>query len=306
VRIVVALGGNALMSPHHDEDDTHEHVRSAVRGIVRVAGEHDVVVTHGNGPQVGVLAAHVTTSAALPHSLDVLGAETEGLLGYLLQLELLEQLPDRDVATLLTLVEVDPDDEAFATPSKPIGMVLDDDGRSLAASRGWRVVAIDDGWRRVVASPRPTRLVTPAPLRTLVDAGVVVICGGGGGIPVARAPDGLTGVDAVVDKDATSALVAEAIGADLLVIATDVDAVYEGWGTNHAVALRHEHPSSVHRRAFAAGSMQPKVDAACTFAEHTGGRAVIGALTAIPERVAGTDGTVISVTFDPAVTHEHS
>jgi carbamate kinase len=309
MRIVVALGGNALTSPQRGPDDTREHVRDAVRGIAEVAAEHDVVVTHGNGPQVGVLSSESSTTS-LPHGLDVLGAETEGLLGYLLQLELMNQLRDRDIATLLTLVEVDPADHAFISPSKPIGMVLGDDARADAAARGWRFVAATGGWRRVVPSPAPTRLVAPEPLQTLVGSGTVVICGGGGGIPVVHTPRGLVGVEAVIDKDATSALVAEAIGADVLVLATGTDAVYEGWGTDHAAALHHESPTSLARRSFAAGSMQPKVAAACAFVARTSGRAVIGALDAIPDLVAGTAGTVITgriarhtvdqpVTFDP-------
>lgn len=298
MRVVVALGGNALMPPQRD-GDPHEHLREATHGIAEVARDHEVVVTHGNGPQVGVLASQDDVDAALPHGLDVLGAETEGWLGYQLQVELMSRLPARDVATLLTLVEVDPGDASFRAPSKPIGMVLDDEARHRAASRGWHVTATDVGWRRVVASPAPTRLVAPAPLLTLVDAGSLVICGGGGGIPVVRTPDGFVGVEAVVDKDATSALVAEAIGADVLVIATGADAVYDAWGSARARALPHETVASLAGRSFAAGSMQPKVDAACAFVEHTGGRATIGALAAIPELVTGTAGTNVTIDGDP-------
>jgi carbamate kinase len=294
VRVVVAVGGNALMSATGSDDDPNAHLRDAVRGVVEVAARHDVVVTHGNGPQVGVLAAEHPGGAALPHGLDVLGAETEGLLGYLLALELVNRLPHRDVATLLTLVEVDPDDDAFGAPSKPIGVVLPSDARAEAEARGWRVVPVGNGWRRVVASPRPLRIVSSAPLLTLVEAGTIVICGGGGGIPLVHTRDGLVGVEAIVDKDATSALVAEAIGADVLVIATAADAVYDGWGTPGATALRHESPGSLARRTFAPGSMQPKVDAACAFVSRTGGRAVIGSLTEIPQLLAGSVGTVVT------------
>jgi carbamate kinase len=295
MRVVVALGGNALQSPRDCADQTDEHVRAAVRGIAEVALEHDVVVTHGNGPQVGVLASQETTvGSPLPQGLDALGAETEGMLGYLLQLELLNHVASRPVATLLTLVEVDAADAAFATPSKPIGMVLDDAARANALERCWDLVPTSGGWRRVVPSPAPVRLLSPEPLLTLVDAGAIVVCGGGGGIPVARSRQGLVGVEAVVDKDATSALVAEEVHADLLVFATDTDAVYDGWRTPQEVPLRFESPASLRSRSFASGSMQPKVDAACRFVTRTGRRSVIGALTAIPELVIGSAGTIVT------------
>jgi carbamate kinase len=295
MRVVVALGGNALLSSRAGTGTTQQaRITRAVDGLVAVAHSHELVVTHGNGPQIGVLALQsATVPALLPAELDVLGAESEGLLGYLLQLELTNRLPDRDVATLLTLVEVDPDDEAFAHPTKPVGMVLDSHDRSMARRRGWAVARSGSEYRRVVASPSPLRLVAPGPLRQLVDAGTVVICGGGGGIPVADRGHGLAGIDAVVDKDATSALVARAVDADVLVLATDVDAVYRDWPTDDAVALRHLTPELAATEAFAAGSMGPKVDAATAFAVATGRRAVIGALDAIPELVRGLTGTIV-------------
>jgi carbamate kinase len=215
------------------------------------------------------------------------------MLGYLLQLALTNRLPQRDVITLLTLVEVAAPDGA-PVPKKPIGVVLPSSSRTEAEARGWQLVAVGDGWRRVVPSPPPLRLVAPDPLRTLVDGGAVVVCGGGGGIPVARTPQGLAGVEAVVDKDLTSALVAEAVDADVLVIATDVDAVYDGWGTDTPVALEHETPASLQRRTYAEGSMAPKVMAASAFVTRTGGRAAIGALRAIPDLARGAAGTQVT------------
>jgi carbamate kinase len=297
MRVVVALGGNALLPPgaaDASDDAQAARVRAAVDGLVDVASEHDVVVTHGNGPQVGALASQLGVGPSpLPGALDVLGAETEGMLGYLLQLALTNRLPDRDVVTLLTLVEVASPGDA-RVPTKPIGVVQPGSARADAEARGWRLAPVGDGWRRVVPSPPPLRLIAPDPLRALVDDGAVVVCGGGGGIPVTRTRHGLAGVEAVVDKDLTSALVAEAVGADLLVIATDVDAVYDGWGSDAPVALVQETPSSLRRRQFAEGSMAPKVAAAANFVTRSGGRAAIGALGAIPDLVRGTAGTQVT------------
>jgi carbamate kinase len=295
VRVVVALGGNALLPARRGASTVqHDRIRVAVDGLVEVAQAHELVVTHGNGPQIGVLSMQSTnTPGLLPGALDVLGAESEGLLGYLLELELVNRLPERDVATLLTLVEVDPSHRAFSQPSKPIGMALDAEEREAAGARGWTVVDTDGQWRRVVPSPPPAQLGAPAPIRQLVDAGTVVICGGGGGIPVANRDGELVGVEAVVDKALTSALVADAVDADLLVLATDVDAVYDGWGTDHPVAVPRLAPSTRAAQRYAAGSMGPKVEAACAFASTRSRRAIIGSLPAIPQLVQGCAGTII-------------
>ena len=251
-------------------------------------------MTHGNGPQVGLLALQGDAyDAVAPYPLDVLGAETEGMIGYLLDQELVNALGGRPVATLLTQVIVDRDDPAFALPTKPIGPVYDrETADRLAAERGWAVAPDGPYHRRVVASPEPRSIVELTTLRLLVEAGVLVVCVGGGGIPVAVDRDGrLCGVEAVIDKDLAAALLARGLGADALLMLTDVPAVQAGWGTPEARELAHVSPSELRELSFAQGSMGPKVEAACRFVEATGGFAGIGALAdarAILQRRRGT------------------
>ena len=252
-------------------------------------------MTHGNGPQVGLLALQSeTTPDTMRFPLDVLDAESEGMIGYLVEQQLRNDLVDREVVTLLTQVEVSTDDAAFARPTKPIGPIYTEArARQLARERGWTVAPDGDSYRRVVASPEPLAIVELAAVRALLAAGCVVICGGGGGIPVRRTREGLLGVEAVIDKDATSALLAELLGADVLLLLTDVDAVYEGFGTPAARPIHATTVDELLSSPLAAGSMAPKVAAAIEFVSNTGMPAAIGALSDAIGVVHGTAGTRI-------------
>lgn len=297
-RLVIALGGNALLwrSEAPDIDVQRSNVRLAVRSIARVAGEAEIVLTHGNGPQVGLLALQAEAyPGARPYPLDVLGAESEGMIGYLLEEELRNVSPEREVATLLTEVLVDASDSAFAQPTKPIGPSYTlEVARRLADRRGWTIGPDGAGWRRLVASPEPRRIVELPAIRLLVEAGVLVICVGGGGIPVVcDAAGGLHGVEAVVDKDLSAALLATELRADGLVMLTDVDAVYEGWATPQARPIRSASPAHLRTTAFASGTMAPKVEAGCRFVEGGGRFAAIGALGELSSILAGQAGTTI-------------
>ena len=300
MRLVVAIGGNALLRRGQALSAANqlENIRVATTQLARVALAHELVLTHGNGPQVGLLAlqsAAYTEVEAYP--LDVLGAETDGMIGYLIEQELANALPDsRTVATLLTRVEVDPKDTAFTHPTKPIGPVYNEaDAQRLAAARHWAIAADGTGFRRVVASPQPLRVLGLDPIRWLLERGAVVIAAGGGGIPVAKGIEGrqLHGVDAVIDKDLCSGLLARGIEADCLVIVTDVKAVFLDWGTPAQRAVGKVTPEALASHAFAAGSMGPKVAAACEFVRATGKRAVIGSLDEIEAMLAGTAGTQV-------------
>jgi carbamate kinase len=311
VRIVVALGGNALLRRGEPMDAAVQfaNVRAAARALAPLAREHEMIVTHGNGPQVGLLALQNESYAGTPpYPLDVLGAQTQGMIGYMIEDELRDELQGaREVVTLLTEVLVGPDDPAFAAPSKPIGPVYSEaEARALAATRGWTVGPDGGHWRRLVPSPEPIAIIEVNAIRLLVRAGVVVICGGGGGIPVVREPSGaLRGVQAVIDKDLLAALLGTALEADALVMLTDVDAVYEGWGTPDARALRRATPARLRSMSFASGSMAPKVEAACRFVEprvdtrrardghRSGCFAAIGALGDAGALIKGEKGTRI-------------
>lgn len=298
--VVIALGGNALLRRGEplDAPALQGAARAAAAQVAAVAGQARLVLTHGNGPQVGLLAlaqeAPAFAHAAQP--LDVLGAETEGQLGYLLELELRNALPGREVVALITTTEVDAGDPAFGDPVKPIGPVYtESDAQRMAAARGWTVHPDTGGWRRVVPSPAPRHIGELAAIRRLVGDGVLVVCAGGGGIPVVRGADGrLAGVEAVVDKDPASALLAGALGADVLVLATDVDGVHAGWGTPGERLLTAATPLELRALALPAGSMGPKVAAAVAFVEAGGTRAAIGALDQLPALVAGRAGTQIT------------
>jgi carbamate kinase len=283
VRVVIALGGNALLRRGEplEADVQRGNVRRAARAIAAVARAHEVVVTHGNGPQVGLLALQGEAFPDVrPYPLDVLGAESEGMIGYLIEQELANELPGRDVVTLLTQVVVERTDPAFQTPSKPVGPVyMEAVARRLASERGWSVARDGNRFRRVVPSPAPRRILELRAIRLLLDAGALVICAGGGGIPVAIDEAGaIRGVEAVIDKDLSAALLATALEADALLMLTDVPAVHHDWGTPRARPIRETTPGELHRMTFAAGSMGPKVEAVCRFVEATGGTAVIGAL----------------------------
>ena len=301
MRIVIALGGNALLRRGEPltADTQRRNVRRAVEALAPLAAGHELVITHGNGPQVGLLALQGAAHRAGPaEPLDVLDAETEGQIGYLIEQELGNVLPGRRCATLLTQIEVDAHDPAFADPSKPIGPVYDArEAQRLARERGWRMARDGDHYRRVVASPRPQRILELPVIALLVGQGVIVICAGGGGIPVVRRADGsFTGVEAVIDKDLASSLLARELKADALLMLTDVDAVYRDWGSAAARPIRHSVPGELRGLALAPGSMGPKVEAACEFVEQTGGVAAIGRLKDAARLLSGEAGTRVTLT----------
>lgn len=297
MRIVIALGGNALL--RRGEPLTAENQRANVQlaadRIAHVAEGNELVVAHGNGPQVGLLALQAQAYREVrPYPLDVLGAQTEAMIGYVIEQELGNLLPpEQALATLITMVEVDPHDPAFADPTKFIGPIyLEEEARKLAAEHGWTIKQDGNAFRRVVPSPKPKRIFEIRPIKWLVEKGAIVVCAGGGGIPTMLDEHGtLHGVEAVIDKDLASALLAEQLEADLLVIATDVDGVYVDYGTAAQRKLHAVTPAQLQALSFPSGSMGPKVEAACSFARHTGKEAVIGSLADIKDIVHGTAGT---------------
>ena len=292
MRIVVALGGNALLRRGERVTTTalRQNIAAAAASIAELAADHEVVVTHGNGPQIGLLSLQQPDDP-----LDILDAETEGQIGYLLEQELSNALPQRAIATLLTQVIVDPLDPAFDSPTKPIGPVYSrEQAKRLASSCGW-TIAPDGAWyRRVVASPEPLAIVEIGAITSLLESGVVVICAGGGGIPVAADNVGaLHGVDAVIDKDLTASLLAVMVDADVLLMLTDVDHVMRDWATPAARPIAATTADELRALAFAAGSMGPKVEAACRFVEATERLAAIGPLTGAAAVLRGEQGTTI-------------
>ncbi|BBY90488.1 carbamate kinase [Mycobacterium gallinarum] len=297
MRIVIALGGNALLRRGQPmtAENQRANIRAAAESIAQVVPGNEIVVAHGNGPQVGLLALQAAAyHEVAPYPLDVLGAQTEAMIGYVIEQELGNLLPsDQSLATLLTMIEVDRNDPAFASPTKPIGPIYDQEtAERLKAARGWAIAPDGDNFRRVVASPKPKRIFEIRAIRSLVERGTIVICAGGGGIPTVYDEAGLLhGVEAVIDKDLASALLAEQLDAQLLVIATDVDGVYTDWGTPRQAQLGRVAPAELLGLDLPAGSMGPKVQAACDFAQSTGNEAVIGSLTDIAKIVAGDAGT---------------
>jgi len=299
MRIVAALGGNALLERGEkpDSDIQQSHVQDAVAALAPLARAHDLVVTHGNGPQVGVLALESARDRALsrPYPFDVLGAQTQGMIGYWLAQALRRTVPGRPVGCLICQTLVNRDDPAFENPTKFVGPVYPETkARALAAERGWAVRCDGAAWRRVVPSPEPRELVELPLVRVLLDSGALVVCAGGGGIPViADASGGLHGVEAVVDKDLTAALLARAVNADALLLLTDVDAVIDGFGTADARPVRRATPGELRTRSLPAGSMGPKVEAACRFVEATGKLTAIGRLDDAEALLAGRAGTAV-------------
>jgi len=302
--VVVALGGNALMrrGERPSADAQRRNLRRAAGALASIAQENALVVTHGNGPQVGWLALQAEAVAAIdPFPLDVLGAQTQGMIGYMIEDELRDRLGDtREIATLLTQVVVDAADPGFEAPSKPVGPVYSEaKARALADRHGWTMAAEGPHWRRVVPSPEPRRILELRVLELLIDAGVIVICAGGGGVPVVADPDGgWRGVEAVVDKDLSAALLADALAADVLLLLTDVDAVYADWDSDSRKPIARATPKQLRSASFAAGTMGPKVEAACRFVEASANegrsrRAAIGALEDAEAVLAGTAGTRI-------------
>ncbi|MEV7119197.1 carbamate kinase [Kitasatospora griseola] len=299
MRIVAALGGNALLQrgEHPDAVVQQHHVHEAGRSLAELAlAGHEVVITHGNGPQIGLLAVESETDPALsaPYPLDVLGAQTQGMIGTLLARELAGRLPGRAVAALVTHTEVDPGDPAFGLPDKFIGgQLTEEQARLMERERGWSCARDGERLRRVVPSPLPREIVEVSAIRTLLATGTVVIAAGGGGVPVVRNPDTglLRGVEAVVDKDRTAALLAERLDADALLILTDVTHVFRGFGTLRPRPVTSATPEQLRGLDLPAGSMRPKAEAVAEFVEHTGRPAAIGPLDDALGTLLGTTGT---------------
>ena len=293
----MALGGNALLKRGQPltAENQRRNVAIAAKALAPLAHDYQLVISHGNGPQVGLLSLQSAAYEEVEeYPLDILGAQTEGMIGYMIEQELGNLLPmEEPLATILTMVEVDPDDPAFNNPTKPIGPVYNEqEAKILAEQKGWSVAPDGEHWRRVVASPEPQRIFEMRPIHWLLENGATVICAGGGGIPTVYKPDGtLEGVEVVVDKDRASALLAFELDAGLLILATDTDGVYLDWGTEDARIINRVTPEQMEQYEFEEGSMGPKVEAACGFVRRSGGRAVIGSLTDMQGMVAGTAGT---------------
>ena len=305
MRVIVALGGNALLRRGEPMTAVNQrsNVRAACKAIAPLARDHELVISHGNGPQVGLLALQGSAYKEVdPYPLDILGAQTEGMIGYLIQQELGNELPfHRRLASLLTLIEVDREDPAFNNPTKPIGPIYaHEEAAALALEKGWVFKPDGASLRRVVPSPAPRRIFGIEPVEWLLEHHCVVICAGGGGIPVmyadTPAPAGrqLVGVEAVIDKDLASALLATDLRADVLLIVTDVDAVYTGWGGPQQRAIRRATPAALAESQFATGSMGPKVRAASSFVEQTGGLAAIGSIADTLALLHGQAGTTVT------------
>ncbi|WP_425409795.1 carbamate kinase [Hyphococcus sp.] len=298
--ILIALGGNALLKRGEPITSAAQwtNIRNAARAIANVAGEHQLVITHGNGPQAGLLALQAGAyKKAEPYTLDIIGAATAGMIGYMIEQELGNVLGyEVPIATMLTRVCVDADDPAFRNPTKFVGPVYDAQGaQKLEREKGWVFKKDNENWRRVVPSPEPQSIVWHRPIRWLVGQKALLICAGGGGIPVIRHADNgrLEGVEAIIDKDRTSSLLAQELSADLFIIATDVDGVYEGFGTPEQNLIKQTTPNKLEAGSYSSGSMGPKVDAASWFVRETGKRAVIGALDEIETIIGGQSGTSI-------------
>lgn len=301
MRIVVAIGGNALLKRGEPmtAENQRRNVRQAVSAMVPLYSGNELVISHGNGPQVGLLALQAASYKEVePFPLDLLGAQTEGMIGYMIEQELGNQLPfSQPLASILTMVEVDADDPAFENPTKPIGPVYSaETARQLAEQKGWIMKPDGNGWRRVVPSPLPRRIFQLRPIKWLIEKGAIVICTGGGGIPtmyedIRRTK--LCGAEVVIDKDLASALLAKELNADLFIMATDADGVYTEWGRPTARRLDSVTYNDLKNLHFEAGSMGPKVAAACWFAQMTGKTSAIGALQDLERVASGQAGTTI-------------
>jgi carbamate kinase len=297
--VVIALGGAAMLRRGDplEANVQRANIARAVQSVAKIASRHNVVVTHGNSPQVALLSLQADAYAQVPpYPLDVLGAETGGMIGYLIEQELRNCLPQREVVTLLTQVEVNPDDPAFKNPSVLIGPAYNQEqAQRLTQERGWTMTAVhDQSWRRAVPSPEPRRILNLTVIGQLVKAGAVVVCAGGGGIPVVVTPQGMIrGVEAVIEKDYAAALLAHKIGAAALLLLTDVDAAYEAWGTNFKRPIRETMPELLRKMSFAPGSMKPKIEAVCRFVEAGGSVAGIGLFEDAASILEGSRGTVV-------------
>ena len=302
--IVIALGGNALLQRGEplEAELQRKNVKKTASAIAELAKDHHVVICHGNGPQVGLLALqNEAYNKVHPYPLDILDAESQGMIGYLIQQEVDNNISHKSVATLLTQVVVSSKDPAFNDPSKPIGPVYDKvQADKIAAERGWKMAPDGKYFRRVVPSPQPQDIVELSTIKTLLNTGLVVICGGGGGIPVIRENGILKGIEAVIDKDNTASLIAEKLNADSLLILTDVEAAYTDWGTPNQKAIKSVTPEILRKMDsdFARGSMGPKIHATCRFVEKTKKPAAIGRLSDIKKVLHGEAGTRIEANAD--------
>ena len=297
MRIVIALGGNALLRRGEEmtAENQRENIRIAAKVLAPIIEKHEVVISHGNGPQVGLLSLQSAAYKEVEeYPLDILGAQTQGMIGYMIEQELGNHLPvEIPIASILTMVEIDPEDPAFSNPTKPIGPIYDEkEARDLAKLKGWNIKQDGDYWRRVVPSPEPHRIFQLRPIHWLLEKGTVVICAGGGGIPTSYKDNGkLEGVEVVIDKDRASSLLAFELEADLLIMATDTDGVYLDGGGESEKIISKTTPEEISKYSFDKGSMGPKVEAACSFVERSGQRAVIGSLKDIEKMVSGISGT---------------
>lgn len=307
MRVVVALGGNALLQRGQslNAENQRENIRVAAQQLAEIHKNHQLIIAHGNGPQVGLLALMDAAYTAVdPYPLDVLGAETVGMIGYMIEQELGNIIPlDDHIVTVLTQVLVDPADPAFEKPTKPVGPVYDEaQAERLRQEKGWFMAADGPHFRRVVPSPLPQRVIELNAIRLLVDHGVVVICAGGGGIPTAHDKhQKLYGVEAVIDKDLAAALLSRELDAQMFVMLTDVAGVYTGFGTAQQRPIRAAHPDVLEAMDFAAGSMGPKIRGACDFVRRTGHSSAIGQLSDLVEIMAGEAGTLISMDVEGLV-----
>ena len=296
--MVLALGGNALLRRGEplEAELQRRNLLAAAKALAPIARKHQVVITHGNGPQVGLLALQAATYKDVrPYPLDILGAESEGMIGYLIEQGFANELPGREIVTLLTQVEVEIDDPNFANPSKPIGPIYGQaEARLLTTRSGWTLIPDGPGFRRAVASPAPRQIREINAIKLLIRSGTIVICAGGGGIPVVvTSAGGLRGVEAVIDKDLAAALLAEEIGADALLLLTDVPAVWTRWPKSEGQPIGRITPAALRELSFAPSSMGPKVEAACRFVERTGRDAAIGAIEHAEALLNGTSGTIV-------------
>jgi carbamate kinase len=298
MRIVIALGGNALLKRGEplSAENQRRNMRAAAEALVQACDGHQIVIVHGNGPQVGLLALEADAYKAVPpYPLDMLGAESQGMIGYVVAQEMGNAHPNWSIVALITQTVIDPRDVAFSHPTKPIGPVYEpQEIEALKKAHDWTFAPDGKSLRRVVPSPAPIEIIELPIIERLVGAGVVVVCAGGGGIPVRRERDGrINGVEAVIDKDLAAALLAERLGADRFVILTDIDAVYLDWGTPQQKAIGKIRSQDLRRHNFAEGSMGPKVSAACNFVERTGRAAIIGSLTDVQSVLTQQAGTIV-------------
>jgi carbamate kinase len=295
---VVALGGNALLrrGDAPSFDNQLANIKIAANAIAEIAQKYQVAIVHGNGPQVGLLALqNLAYDKVSPYPLDVLGAESEGMIGYMLAQELQNLLPNSEVSTLLTRIEVDSNDPSMLEPTKFVGPIYSrEEADVLAKANNWKMKQDGEFVRRVVPSPKPVNILDKESIDTLLNAGQIVICCGGGGIPVCKSEFGFRGVEGVIDKDLAATLLAKQLNADKLLILTDADAVYLDWGTAAQRPLRSITPEQLSQYDFPAGSMGPKVEAAVDFA-LSGGRAYIGALEEGVEVLDEKAGTCVTV-----------